>query len=269
VTTSIKRLVHSMSGPVIGGRPLRTILGSVVQPRHYVALANVVRRFERPWDVLRRYVTRSGSYPWQSRVRTPVGIVEVTLYAPDDVRTLVEVFARLDYRAPEDLRVAVDVGANIGISTLYFLTRNDGTRCFAFEPDPRNVPRLRHNLGPFADRYALSESAIADRNGVFEFGVEPTGRYGGIGVALPNQILVEAIDVNDALAPVLAEHAEIQVLKVDTEGTERAIVAAIRPELAERLRVVYLEDPTLAEPLHPQLFRQSRRGWCVRLARTT
>lgn len=250
-----------------GGRPLRTIFGSVVQRRHYVALANVIRRFERPWDVLRRYVTASGSYPWVSRVRTPVGVVDVTLHCADDVRTLVEVFARLDYRAPEDLRLAVDVGANIGIGSLYFLTRNERSRCIGFEPDPRNIPKLRHNVALFADRYTLSESAIADREGAFEFGVEPTGRYGGIGVRHAEQIVVHAREVNDALAPVLAEHGEIDILKVDTEGMERAIVSSLRPEIAERIRLVYLEEPSLTEPLHPRLFRQSRRGWCVRLER--
>ena len=252
---------------LVGGRSLRTVLASLVQRRHYVALANVLHRFERPLDVLRRYVTRSGRYPWVSRVRTPVGVVEVTLHSADDVRTLVEVFARLDYRAPNDLRVAVDVGANIGISALYFLTRNERSRCVAFEPDPRNVTKLRHNLRQLSDRYTLSEHAVADRNGTFEFGIEPTGRYGGIGADHAEQIVVRAVEVNAALDGVLAEHREIDILKVDTEGMERAIVAALRPDVAERIRIIYLEEPTLTESLQPRLFRQSRRGWCVRLER--
>lgn len=251
----------------LGGRPLRTLLGSALQTRHYAALANVLRRFEQPWDVIRRYVTLKGAYPWTARIRTPLGIVPLTLYSADDVRTLVEVFARLDYRAPANLRVAVDIGANIGVSLLYFLTRNDRATCVAFEPDPRNVARLRDNLARFERRYTLFEEAVADREGDFEFGVEPTGRYGGIGLEQEETIVVHAREANEALERVLAEHGEIDVLKVDTEGLERAIVGSLRPEIASRIRLVYLEDPTLTAPLHPGLFRQSRRGWCVRLER--
>lgn len=65
----------------------------------------------------------------------------------------------------------IDVGSNIGVSALYVLTRNAESRCYLFEPDPQNIPRLHHNLGAFESRCTVSYDAVAERSGVVEFGV--------------------------------------------------------------------------------------------------
>ena len=134
-----------------------------------------------------RYLTGRGEYPWRCPVRTPLGVVAPLTYSHHDLVTVTEVFCRLDYEAPPDVRVVVDLGSNIGISALYFLTRNPDVRCHLYEPvaaergpAAREPRRLR---GPVR----LTEAAVWDRDGTVEFGVEPTGRYGGIGVAAPRR----------------------------------------------------------------------------------
>lgn len=250
-----------------GSRPLSTVVRSVAEPRHYLALYNILRRFREPFEVLRRYLTRSGTYPWTAVVQTPTGSVNATLFHPEDIRTLVEIFGRLDYAAPDDVAVTVDVGANIGISALYFLSRNDRSYCHLFEPDPRNLTKLRQNLEPFAGRFVLHEEAVSTTSGIVSFGTEESGRYGGIGLPLSDTIEVSARDINEVLDEIVETNGTVDVLKVDTEGTEVSIVAAIRPELATQIKLIYLEDPHVATPLHPSLFRASRRGYCVRLKR--
>ena len=71
--------------------------------------------------------------------------------------TVNEVFCRQDYGADASIRAVVDVGSNIGISALYFLTRSPDCRAWLYEPVPRNVERLRGNLAGYEDRYALRE----------------------------------------------------------------------------------------------------------------
>jgi len=44
-----------------------------------------------------------------------------------------EIFCRLDYLAKTDIKVVVDIGSNIGISALYFLSRNKQAKCYLFE----------------------------------------------------------------------------------------------------------------------------------------
>src|SRR5262245_917624 len=93
-----------------------------------------------------RYLSGRGDYPWRCAVRTPLGVVAPRTYSHHDVVTVTEVFCRHDYESPDDVRVVVDVGSNIGISALYFLTRNPHVRCHLYEPVGRNVARLRENL---------------------------------------------------------------------------------------------------------------------------
>jgi FkbM family methyltransferase len=187
-----------------------------------------------------RYISNGGSYPWTCRVRTPIGRRSVNLFSYHDLLTINEVFCRQDYPVDSDARVIVDLGANIGISGLYFLTRNSGTRCYLFEPVPRNVERLRANLAGLEDRFEIHEEAVADRAGQLEFGVEDIGRYGGLGANTGQSITVTCRHINDVLAAILEKEERIDLVKIDTEGEEARTVAAIDPKLFARIgKIVY------------------------------
>jgi FkbM family methyltransferase len=226
---------------MLGGRSPALIRSEITQPSNYAALWRMVSRYRAPGRNLGRYLLGRGEYPYRCRVRTPRGEVAPTLYSAQDMLTMNELFCREDYAAGPDLRVAVDIGSNIGISALYFLTRNDHSRCHLYEPVPENVKRLRQNLTGLEDRCELHEAAVADRAGRVEFGVEPTGRYGGIGLARERSIEVDCLEINQVLEDVLAREGEIDLLKLDTEGMELQTVRAIRPELLGRIGVVYFE----------------------------
>ena len=62
-----------------------------------------------------------------------------------------------DFSAP---RLIIDAGANIGMSSLYFLNRFPDVRIVAIEADPENMRICRLNLAPFADRVVLVEGAV-------------------------------------------------------------------------------------------------------------
>jgi FkbM family methyltransferase len=248
----------------IGGRPLRVVLGAPFRARHIMALVNVFRVFPRPWRELWRYLSASGRYPYDCTVRTPSGRRTLTLDSHHDLLTVNEVFCRLDYQSPRGIRAVVDIGSNIGVSALYFLTRNPNVRCWLFEPNPRNLDRLRGNLSGFEDRYLLDSRAVSDVAGPVRFGIEPTGRYGGIDVETGTAIEVDCLAINDVLERVLLEVTRIDVVKIDTEGAEARTVRAIKADLLATLRRIYLETAT-PEPFNPILFEQSRRGLCTRL----
>lgn len=247
----------------IGRRDVRTVLSALAERRHYAALVTMARLYPRFPADLWRYLSGRGRYPYDIRVRTPLGTVQARLHCRDDMLTVNEIFCRQDYRAPTDLRFAVDLGSNIGISALYFLTRNRTARCHLYEPVPENVAKLRENLAGYEDRYTLHRTAVADTAGRARFGVEATGRYGGIGVDTGTELEVEVVHVDDALRTALAETQVIDMLKIDTEGAELATVAAIDPELARRIRTIVIEAvPT--EPLRPE-FDQQQHGSVCRL----
>jgi FkbM family methyltransferase len=242
---------------VLGGRSPALIRSEITQPSNYVALWRMLRLYRAPGRNLGRYLLGRGKYPYRCRVRTPRGEVAPTLYSSQDMLTMNEVFCREDYAAGPELRVAVDIGSNIGVSALYFLTRNHESRCHLYEPVPENVRRLRDNLADYEDRCEVQQVAVADREGQVEFGVEPTGRYGGIGLDYGQTIQVDCLEINRVLDDVLAREGRIDVLKIDTEGMELATVRAIRPELLERIGVVYFECDDEPGDLNAEGFERS------------
>ncbi|MEO6880093.1 MAG: FkbM family methyltransferase [Mycobacteriaceae bacterium] len=226
------------------GTDHRRRLGAVLHLRHYRALWGIVRVFGSPVDALRRYVGSGGQYPWTATLRTPLGPVTVTLPSSHDVRTVNEIFCRGDY-GRDGPRVVVDIGANIGISALFFLTRRPDSVVHAYEPVGSNVETLRVNLAPFEGRWHLSQQAVAEQSGEATFLTEPVGRYGGLAAhmaARPGHtaITVECVAIADVLEGVVAQEGRIDLVKIDTEGSEEALVAAIPERLWPHIgRVVF------------------------------
>lgn len=217
-----------------------SLWNNLIKRQHYAAVWASLRVYSNPADGLYRYLFHTGKYPAQIGLRTPIGEVRPTLYHRDDMLTANLVFCREDYAAREDISCVVDLGSNIGLSVLYFMTRNRRCRVWAYEPVPQNIVRLKHNLEGF-DRFVLEETAVANVSGTVQFGVEPTGIYGGIGVAGGDSISVSCRHINDVLEQVLSREQVIDILKLDIEGSEITTFEAIAPAFLSRIHVVYLE----------------------------
>lgn len=250
---------------LLGDRPLGFIAREAVRPSNWAALARMPRRYRHPVDGARRYFTRGGTYPHRCEVRTPLRTVAPTLHSQHDMITLNEIFCREDYRVGTEAEIVVDIGSNIGISALYFLTRSARARAWLYEPVPRNAERLRENLSGFDDRWRLEQVAVADREGEEVFSIEPTGRYGGLGAEHAESIPVRVRHIDDVLREVLEAEPRIDVLKLDTEGVEARTLAAASLELLRRVGVIFAED--IAGEIDPPAgFEASRRASVVRLA---
>ena len=255
-----------MPGMMIGGRKLGDWLKAMREPQHVRALVNMARLYPRFGENFWRYVSGRGSYPSDIEVRTPTGPVRVRIFSFHDMLTVNEIFCRMDYPAGPGLRYVLDIGSNIGISALFFLSRNDESRCILYEPDRRNIERLRENLRGYEDRYTLVESAVSDVSGPQTFGIEDTGRYGGIGVATGKSITVPCVHIDEALRAGLQAFPRIDVLKIDTEGVEVQTVNAIDDALLSHIQNVYIEAQP-GEQLRAEHFHNRQYGSIRQLRR--
>jgi FkbM family methyltransferase len=233
----------------IGGRSTRKIAKAAFDRRHYLAAINMLRLYEHPVEMYCRYLMRMGAYPCTVRLSTPTGRIDLELYSQDDVLTINEIFCRTDYLADAGDKVVVDFGSNIGISAAYFLSRGENTFTYLFEPLPANIERLRHNLRQFHGRYALQEVAIGTEEGEVQFGWEPTGRYGGVGRPTGNYIDVRCRRSRDILEDVINRHGQINILKVDIETMEEAVIGDIPSLFARHIDKVYVEYNFAKNPL--------------------
>jgi FkbM family methyltransferase len=244
---------------MFGNRSISQILRAFCGKHHYVALLNMFRIYPNFVENLHRYLSGFGQYPAKILVRTPIGVHGPELFCHDDLLTLNEIFCRLDYFADSSVKVIVDIGSNIGISGLYFLTRNTYSRCYLYEPDPRNIEKLFKTLKGYESRYTLSENAVSDQSETLDFGIESTGRYGGLTYKSDETIQVDCININEALSTVLSKEGHIDILKIDTEGVEIPTVKAIDPSFANRIKRIYIEARPKADLL-PHHFSQHQYG---------
>ncbi|SRR6266849_708251 len=219
-------------------RDVRRILSAPINVRHWRALVGILRTFDDPGAALVRYVTNRGTYPWHPTLKTPLGAVEVTLADRHDLLTLNEIFCRRDYGSAGHQTV-VDIGANVGFASLFFLTRGSRTRVWAFEPDPANIERLRENLSGFEARYTLFEMAVtAVETPTVQF--VTAGRYGHVARATEAGVDLPAISIARAVRDIARDSGPIDLVKIDTEGTESELLAAIPSDIS--IREIRYED---------------------------
>jgi len=84
-----------------------------------------------------------------------------------DVSALSQIFIANEFGnlQLDNPRVCLDLGANVGFSSIYFLNRWPNCRVIAIEADPINFPLLVQNLKPYGDRVLPVLGAVADLNG--------------------------------------------------------------------------------------------------------
>ncbi len=142
-----------------------------------------------------------------------------------------EIFVRDVYRCPypealTSVNNIVDVGANIGLSCIYWAHTFKDAKILAFEPHPRHIQILKRNaqLNHLETRLTLIEAAAGQEPGeavlsdaslcsslISPTEISPTDEKSGIRVPI--------VDVFQTL-----ENRTIDLLKIDVEGYEYAIL---------------------------------------------
>lgn len=222
-------IVGTVSRPRILDRDIAWIIKAPFEPRHWRALGALLNRVQPGQEALRRYVTQQGGYPWDVTIKTPAGAIPIRLYSRHDLLTLNEIFCRLDY-GDDAPALVVDIGANIGLAALFWLTKRPDCRVWCYEPNPENIPRLKHTLRGYERRYELVEAAIGPVATRARFTFDESGRYGRLSEELDmgSALEVRVLGLRDELARVeLHEGRAVDLIKIDTEGSEPELIASL------------------------------------------
>ncbi|MFE3166657.1 amino acid adenylation domain-containing protein [Streptomyces sp. NPDC059224] len=162
-----------------------------------------------------------------SRIELPNGLAVATP-APDEALFLYrqifdeDEYARFGLHIGEDA-VIVDVGANIGLFSLWAARQADGVRVVAVEPNPDTLPYLRANLELNAVAADIVAMAVTDRRGTATLTSFPQLSYlSGLGADREKAAadLVESHFRTTAAATGTtgsADEAELALLHHDTE----------------------------------------------------
>lgn len=168
-----------------------------------------------------------------------------------------EILAGEVYRWPAGLSppaTLVDVGANVGASTLYFASRFPDARIYAFEPAAACRPLFEANLAHLP-RVRLEPYGLFDRD---ERRRLRAGRQdpvtASLGVSAFNLEAGELVELRHAGAALRALGlTRIDCLKLDTEGSEVPVLEALASFLPE-LAVLFVEYHSEADRRRIDLF---------------
>ena len=135
--------------------------------------------------------------------------------------------------------VCIDVGANIGCCAVHLANRYPkAKKILAFEPAPENVEMLRKNTAPYGN-VTVVPVALDGEEGEMALH-PPTTNRDFVGFSRHSFRVREEVSVSipvRRLDLVLKEHGLTQpdVIKVDAEGCEVAILNTLAPEVLARV----------------------------------
>lgn len=99
---------------------------------------------------------------WTTHPRAACHPVTMRLRGSSDVNVFSEVFIEEQYgcfNGTDRVNLVIDLGANVGYSSAYFLTAFPGCRVVAVEPDDGNVRMCKVNLAAYGDRAVVLQGA--------------------------------------------------------------------------------------------------------------
>lgn len=223
-------------------RALMAGLRLMRQPQHRATAMRMWKVYSRPLQTFHRYLTKSGSYPYDVVVKIGGRKVTLRTYSSHDLDTVNQIFCRRDYPARPSDRIFVDFGANIGVATRYFAEVSDEPVVYSFEPVAANQTKLAANTEGQPGRLIVSDSAVSDFDGSAVFVTEDTGRYGhlddGSGTSGTTVTVRNAAAIIDEI---LQDHGRIDVLKVDIEGNEERVLRALRADQLKAIGRIFAE----------------------------
>jgi FkbM family methyltransferase len=126
-------------------------------------------------------------------------------------------------------REVLEIGANIGTTTVPLATVLGAARVHAFEPMPRNLELLARNvaLNDLGDRVAIHPEAVSDGAGTVTLTI-PDRFWGSSRVvdgAGAQTHTARCVTVNALIADGTLEAAEFALVWIDVEGHEAAVLA--------------------------------------------
>jgi FkbM family methyltransferase len=210
--------------------------------------------------LLRRAVTTRLAYPdgaldverWGMRLRLHPrdnGCEKNLLFTPQmyEPVELREIAAEIARGPQERSFVFVDIGANVGLFSLFAASQAPGARIFAIEPEPGNLDRLDFNVAANPEvEINIIPHALGDEAGELAIELDRRDRGGSRtkkkGEAASDAPLVASRPLLDVLTAEDVDH--VDALKIDVGGSEDAVLYPYFRDAPSRMwpRLIIIED---------------------------
>jgi FkbM family methyltransferase len=186
---------------------------------------------------------------WRVRPRQVLHPLQVRLRGSSDISVFHQIFLVEEYAFLRDLdepALVLDLGANVGFSSAYFLSAFPKARIVAIEPDERNFAICQTNLSPYGDRVLLLQGAVWSSpaklrmvKGSFRDGREWATQVEEWTGDDPTSPSVPAWDVGSLID--MSGGGTVDLLKVDIERAERSVFGESARSWLHKVRNICIE----------------------------
>lgn len=151
-----------------------------------------------------------------------------------------QTYRKIDF--VKDIRTIVDIGANIGASSVYFSRIYPEAQIFGFEPAKDPYSLLEKNVASYKNIKIHNIGLFSEDKTVPLYKSKIDCVTGSIGKSFLNTEITEEIILKDAKSFLKGLDIEqIDILKIDTEGCEIPVLKSIKDEYLSNIKIIYLE----------------------------
>jgi FkbM family methyltransferase len=178
------------------------------------------------------------------QVRSRSGVTLCYRLNRGDLQSIREVWFEEAYRLPfpDPCGVLLDLGANIGLTSLWMAKRYPFKRIIAVEPEPRNAALIRRNFELNGIKGEVLEAAVGARDGAARFQVHRNSNQGKLS---ESGVPVAMVSVNSILERFALP--QLDLVKIDIEGGEQELFRGLTAWL-DRTKAIIIEfHPTLVD----------------------
>ena len=185
-----------------------------------------------------------------------------------DIRVFKQIFVDNEYDSlnlPKVVDTIVDLGANIGLSALFFMKKYPDARIIAVEPDAINFEIMKRNLEDYSSHVTLLNAAIWPSDGEVSL-VEHDESNEGLGAwGYRTETLTEGAEgsVSAISIPTLMKQSSINyidILKVDIEGAEYELFEKGYESWLDKVGLIIIETHDRFKPNSEAMVRNALKG---------
>jgi FkbM family methyltransferase len=166
--------------------------------------------------------------PWNVRPSAVMHPLTVRRGRTSDLRVFEQIFLLDEYyclRDVQEVSLVLDLGANVGFSSAYFLSSFPHANLVAVEPDAGNCAVCAANLAPYGNRAVLMRGAVWSRRTKLRVSESSRGMGDEWGrrmeEAPQSDAAIDAWDIGSLMDITGFQKADL--VKIDIEGSEAAV----------------------------------------------
>lgn len=157
-----------------------------------------------------------------------------------------EIFTERDYQKIEDCiknaqTLIVDIGAHIGLFSLYASALNPNVKILSYEPEEENFKNLKENLKQNRIQNVMPKNlAVAAKEGAANLYISQDSHNHSLDQNAKNIQGSKKVQAT-TLDKILHAHASCDLIKMDCEGAEFEIIATTSPETFQKIKTLFIE----------------------------